>query len=457
MNRVKSFVGDSLFRQILALSIPSMFGMFFETIYDIINMAWVGRLSIDAVAAVTIFATIWWILNVVNDIVGTSSVSMISQSYGSGDREKTVETIEQTIIFKFILALVVGLLMSVLIPYVLKPLANNSEVLDMAVVFGRIRLITLPLAFSSYTVNTALRCIGDARKPLYIMAVSSVSNMILDPIMIFDRIPFIGIKGMGLGIVGAAYATVICQTLAFFVGLYILMSGRTFVRISFKRGIYFVKSTDLKLLRIGLPTGIEGLLRNIASYIIMRYITAYGIAVVAAFGICSRITSLILMPIFGLEMGSSVIVGQKMGAGDCSNAERTGYIAAKTSFVLMLAAGILLVCLARQIMGIFTNNIDIIGVGVIYLRFFAVAALLAGPAGAVASVLFGSGDNLPSMLTSLVTVWVVQIPLLYVFVNILHLSVNWVWMTYILVYAVQFVLILYFVKRGGWKNKCILN
>lgn len=146
-----------------------------------------------------------------------------------------------------------------------------------------------------------------------------------------------------------------------------------------------------------------------------------------------------------------------MGAGDCSNAERTGYIAAKTSFVLMLAAGILLVCLARQIMGIFTNNIDIIGVGVIYLRFFAVAALLAGPAGAVASVLFGSGDNLPSMLTSLVTVWVVQIPLLYVFVNILHLSVNWVWMTYILVYAVQFVLILYFVKRGGWKNKCILN
>jgi hypothetical protein len=187
------------------------------------------------------------------------------------------------------------------------------------------------------------------------------------------------------------------------------------------------------------------------------YITTYGIAVVAAFGICSRITALILMPIFCLEMGTSVIVGQSMGAGNYDRAEKSGYLTTKASFVLMLATGLLLAAVPAQIMGIFTNNIDIIGVGIVYLRFFAVAAMFAGPAGALASVLFGSGDNVPSMISSLISVWLIQIPLLYVLVNILHLPVYWVWMTYILVYAVQFILILYFVKAGKWKNKSVLD
>ncbi|MDD2504572.1 MAG: MATE family efflux transporter, partial [Clostridia bacterium] len=183
----------SLLSGILTLSIPTMLGMMFDMLYELVDMAWVAKLSINSVAAVTIFATIWWILNMVNDIVGTSSVTIISRYFGSGNREKTIEAIEQTIIFKFLLALVVGILMSFIIPYILSPLAGNSQVLEESVLYGRIRLITLPLAFSSYSVNTALRCIGDAKKPLYIMAISGILNMILDPIMIFDVIPFIGV------------------------------------------------------------------------------------------------------------------------------------------------------------------------------------------------------------------------------------------------------------------------
>ena len=446
----------SLLKGILTLSIPTMLGMMFETLYEIVDMAWVARLSINSVAAVTIFATVWWILNIVNDIVGTSSVSIISRFYGSGDKEKTVEAIEQTIIFKFLLALIVGIGMSFIIPFILSPLAGNKDVLDQAIVYGRIRLITLPLAFSSYTVNTALRCIGDARKPLYIMAFSGVLNMLLDPIMIFDVIPYIGIRGMGLGIAGAAYATVISQAAAFIVGLYILMSGKSYIRIGFKRGIYFVKSIDKKLLTIGLPTGLEGLLRNIGGFVIMRFIAAYGVGVVAAYGICIRIISLIIMPVFGLEMGTSVIVGQNLGAGDCKRAEEAGYLTAKVSFGLMLATGLVLMLFPGFIMHIFTASEEIIRIGISFLRYFAVAALLMGPAGALASILFGAGDNTPSMLGALISVWLVQIPLLYVFVQLLQLNVEWVWMTYIFAYAVQLLNIIYFVKRGAWKDKCVI-
>jgi len=446
----------SLLREILTLSIPTMLGMMFEMFYEIVDMAWVAKLSVNSVAAVTIFASIWWILNIINDIVGTSSVSVISRFYGSKDEKKTIEAIEQTIIFKFMLALILGTLMSFFIPYILSLLSGNKDVLELSVKYGRIRLITLPLAFSSYSVNTALRCIGDARKPLYIMVFSGVLNMILDPIMIFDVIPYIGVRGMGMGIAGAAYATVISQTLAFFVGLYILMSGKTYIRISFKRGIYFVKSIDMKLLKIGLPTGLEGLLRNMGSFLIMRFIASYGVFVVAAYGICIRVVGLIIMPAFGLQMGTSVIVGQNLGAGDCDRAQEAGYLTTKVSVGLMLAAGLVLVILPGIIMSIFTTDEEIIRVGTSFLRYFAIAILFMGPAGSLGSILFGAGDNVPSMLGVLFSIWLVQIPLLYVFVQLLHFSVEWVWATYILEYAVQFFIILFFVKRGKWRDKCVI-
>jgi putative MATE family efflux protein len=446
----------SLLRGILTLSIPTMLGMMFETLYEIVDMAWVAKISINSVAAVTIFSTVWWILNIVNDIVGTSSVTIISRFYGSGNKEKTIEAIEQTIIFKFLLALIVGILMSFIIPYILGPLSGNKEVLEQSTTYGRIRLLTLPLAFSSYSVNTALRCIGDAKKPLYIMALSGVLNMILDPIMIFDVIPFIGIRGMGLGVSGAAYATVISQASAFAVGLYLLMSGRSFIKVGFKRGIYFVKSIDIKLLRIGLPTGLEGLLRNMGSFLIMKFIASYGVVVVAAFGICIRIIGMIVMPIFGLQMGTGVIVGQSLGSADCERAENAGRLTAKLSFGFMFATGIFLVLIPGLIMNIFTTSEEIIVIGTSFLRFFAVAALFMGPAGSLASILYGAGDNVPSMLGALISVWLVQIPLLFVFVQLLQLSIEWVWISYVVAYAVHYLVILHYVRKGKWKYKCVI-
>ncbi|HOR86497.1 MAG TPA: MATE family efflux transporter [Bacillota bacterium] len=445
-----------LLKEILTLSVPTMLGLMFETLYEIVDMAWVAKLSINSVAAVTIFATIWWILDIVNSIIGISSVTLISRFYGAGDKEKTVEAIEQTIIFKFLLALIVGILMSFIIPYILYPISGNREVLELATIYGRIRLITLPLAFSSYTVNTALRCVGDAKKPLYIMTLSGVLNMILDPIMIFDIMPYVGIRGMGLGIAGAAYATVISQAIAFFVGLYILMSGRTFVRIGFKRGIYFVKSLDIKLIKIGLPTGLESLLRNMGSFVVMKFISSFGVVVVAAFGICIRIIGLIAMPIFGLQMGTGVIVGQNLGSSESERAEKAGYLTAKLSFIFMLAAGIILALTPGPIMGIFTADEEIIRIGAAFLRYFTIAAVFMGPAGSLSSILNGAGDNMPAMMGALISIWFVQIPLLYVSIQLLQLSVEWVWISYIVAYAVHYYVILRYVKGGKWKDKCVI-
>lgn len=222
------------------------------------------KMSSYAVAGVTIFGAIFWMVEVLNEIIGTSSISLISQSYGSGDKEKTRITVEQTVTFKALVAIIAAIIMLIILKPLLGFFTTDKNVLKSALDFGYIRIFFLPIMFSSYTVNTALRCLGDAKSPMKIMIFSSVLNMILDPIFIFKTIPGTNIPGLNLGVYGAAVATVTSVSVAFILGFRLLMSGKAKLKITFKGLFKLNWGIDKKLLTIGLPSGMEVLLRNLS-------------------------------------------------------------------------------------------------------------------------------------------------------------------------------------------------
>ena len=96
----RNLTEGNIIKNLLVVSVPTMFGFFAQTLYDFIDMIWIGRISAQAVAGVVIFVTIFWLADIVNEIIGISAVSLISQSYGAGRLEKTREIIEQSIFFK---------------------------------------------------------------------------------------------------------------------------------------------------------------------------------------------------------------------------------------------------------------------------------------------------------------------------------------------------------------------
>ena len=165
----RNLTEGSIIKNLLVVSVPTMFGFFAQTLYDFIDMIWIGRISAQAVAGVAIFMTIFWLADIVNEIIGISAVSLISQNYGAGRLEKTKEIIEQSIFFKGI----VSILMAGFLILILRPLSSffsdepavTKHILD----YGIIRTAFLPFMFLSFSVNTALRCIGDARSPMFIM------------------------------------------------------------------------------------------------------------------------------------------------------------------------------------------------------------------------------------------------------------------------------------------------
>lgn len=207
-----------------------MTGFSFQMVYDLVDIFWIGRISAKAVAGVTIFKILFWIIEALNEVIGVSSISLVSsQSFDKKDILRTDLAIEQTITFKFIVALIASLFLSIF----LKPVTSffvEKDIVAYGLDYGYIRLFFLPIMLYSLSLNSILQSVGDARIPMYIMLTATLINLILDPILIFEKIPFIGLiaihfNGAGLGVFCAALATVISQTLTFSMEIYFSFFG----------------------------------------------------------------------------------------------------------------------------------------------------------------------------------------------------------------------------------------
>ncbi len=445
-------------KNLLYMSVPTMMGFLAQTMYDVVDMMWIGRISLEAVAGVTIFATILWVVEVLNEIIGSSSVSLISQRYGEGDQEKTSRTIEQTIAFKGLVAVLAAVFLLIFI----KPLAlffdSNPRVIQSVMSYGYIRIFFIPIMFSSFTVNTALRCIGDSKTPFYLMLLSSVMNIVLDPIFMFKdmHIDFLfldfTIKGLGLGVFGAALATVLSMTVAFSIGFYFLTSGKSFVKIRIKGLFKIDKDIAYKLITIGLPNGAEALSRNLSNFVIVKLIATYGSVAIAAAGIGMRFVGLLFMPLVGLSMGGGAIVGQNIGVGQIKRADETSKSAMQLGFVFAATVGFLTFTFSEQIMKMFTNSSEVINIGQPMLKILVFGTAFMAFIFGISTLFSGSGYNFPFFVASSISKWGIAIPFALISVYVLNADISLIWMSYLVGDFVESIIMYYYYKQGKWKT-----
>lgn len=454
MNDIKDneLLGGDLKKNLAKLALPTSLGFALQSLYDMVDMMWVGRISASAVAGVTIFSTVFWIVTVLNEIIGASSISLITQSYGKNDIERTKRIIEQTLTFKIFVAIVAAIIISIILEPLLWFFSNDKEVVRSALNYGYIRMFFLPIMFASYSVNTALRCLGDAKTPMKIMILSSISNIVLDPIFMFDKIPGTNIPGFNLGVFGAALATVISTVIAFSFGLYILLKGNSKIKISFKGLFKLDWEIDRKLLTIGLPTGIEVLMRNLSSMITLKFVSVYGTATVAAIGIGIKLINFTFTPIMGISSGSSTIVGQALGANKVDKAKETAKFAALVDMIMIGVIAIISLLVPRQIMEAFIDDLEVIEIGIPMIRILITSMIFTGGAIGLGCVFTGSGHNTPFLLSSIISRWLVQIPVLFVVTNLLNLSVIYVWLGYAAAELAELLVIIHHYNKGIWKT-----
>ena len=436
------------------LSYPTMTSYALQSFYDVVDIAWVTRISSNALSGVTLFTTIYSIFTVLNEVAGGSSVSMISQSYGRGVKEYTQRICEQTISFKVVLAIFSGILMLIFLSPLLRFYSSDEAVYNAAMEYGLIRIFFTPIMFSSYSVNTIFRCTGDSKTPMTIMFIASITNIVLDPILMFEKVPFINIPGFGLGVFGAALATVIATSLSFAYGFIILLSGRREIQISF-RGLFSLdREIDLSLLKIGLPSGINLFVRQLSGAIIMKFVSIHGPIAIAIAGIGAKMNQLANMPIFGFTMGGSALVGHALGRGSVQDAKVTSIFAALMASTLVGTFIVGVCSFPYLFMSFFLTNAEELALSIPMVYFMSLSLLPLAFAAGLSVSFSGAGDNKPKLYSSLISRWLVQIPFLYVVVKCLSLPLYFVWSSYILVEIVELLIIVFcYVKRPWWEKR----
>jgi len=282
--------------------------------------------------------------------------------------------------------------------------------------------IALPFTFLYAMVQALMRGAGAGQVPLYIVAGTVVVNFFLDPILIFG---WFGAPAMG--VTGAAIATLIAQLMAAIVALWVLFGGRFGIHVrwrDFKPDFAFVKRAFL----LGYPASIEQSARAVGMTLMTFLIVSFGTIVTASFGVATNVINVALIPAMGFSMATSTLVGQNIGAGNISRAEKTARLSALVTFIALSLLGLVCSLLATPIVRFFVpQSPQVIAEGAHLLRIVSWSFGFVGLQFALLGVLRAAGEMLAAMTTSLVSQWLLSLPLAYLLSKHTALGADGLW------------------------------
>lgn len=422
------------------IALPSIVGMLFRTLYNLVDMFWIGKLGYHHIAAIGIFGIFFEFVIVFNEVIGVGSVALIARHYGAKNYQRVNEVVKQTLLLKLCVAFIFCLTGMFFIKYILIGLGAQGDVIVYGIQYGRVMSIGFLFMLSSATLFTAMRGVGDAKTPMKIMIVSNVVNMVLDPILIFT---------LNLGITGAALATVLSQMLTFAVGLFLITTGRHIVEITTTIELDF--KTMKNILVIGIPSGIEMLIRNITNMITIKIVAGFGMAVLAGFHIFFRMLGVAWMPLFGLTLACGTLVGHNLGAEKPEKAEKTALHSGYIGTVTMIAVVVVFLVFSHYLVSFFNSTEEVVQAGVSSVKIISPFLVFFGFYLPLSGAFFGSGDTKPPMIVTFIAHVCFQIPLMVLLSQ--QRGVDGVFLAVGIAFFVGFSFTVLWFFRGKWKQK----
>lgn len=446
------FTEGSILRHLIVFSIPMFLGNLLQALYNTVDSIWVGRfLGPDALGAVSVgFPIIFALVSVIMGIALAATV-MVSQYAGARQGEMVKRTVGTTLTMLALASVTISALGLAFLQPILRLINTPPELMGMALAYLRIFIAGLVFMFFYNGLSSILRGLGDSRTPLLYLFYATVINIVLDPLMIFGIGPF-----PRMGVAGAALATVIAQAISAFL-LLLRLARLGHLLPDTWRGWRIEPELAKSALRIGLPSGVQQLMVSLGGLVLTSIVNTFGPMVVAAFGAASRLDQFAFMPAMSTSLAISSLVGQNIGAKKHDRVSEivrwgallTGAITTLVSLVAVFAPGIML--------SLFTTDRAVLAAGSVYLRIMGLSYVPLALMFALNGALRGAGDALPTMVTALVSLWVVRVPLAKILSGLPGLGVNGVWIASAVSPVVGLALSYGYYLSGRWRNKCVVK
>jgi putative MATE family efflux protein len=431
-----------LVRTVIRMGVPSAIGFSAQTAFTLVNLFWVGRLGTAAIAGVTVFSALLYVLWSFNEMIGAGSVPIISRRLGEHDIPAAAVAIYQTLFFKFGLAAVVGVAGAVLAGPMVHLMNARGEVAAQAVAYGRLASLNLMLLYCMVTIWTVLRSAGRASTAMYFMLGSVILNMALDPLFMLV---------LGFGVRGAAMANAITNVIFLAAGVWYLQTGHAGFRLPVPPPKPWIRWGVIgSIVRIGFPATVESMSRAFALTWCMSRIAIYGTAAVAATGIAQRVVDLGTVVGVGFVLGTIPIVGQCLGAGNPGRAKRATYVAAALSAGIIAPVVAVEMLAARPLVKLFDSGGHALQAGVVAVRTMGPIQLLLAVQLPLAAAFWGSGNTVPTMVVGVTFGALCPVGLVLLSQALGHGSAQAVWTVLLVSYALELAGFALWFRRGTW-------
>lgn len=423
---------------ILSMSLPPIFSMVVQSLYNIVDSVFVAKISSEALTALSVAFPVQNLILALSVGFGTGVNAYIARKMGNKERERAEQAAVQGLLLSFIHYLViVGLGMFLSEPF-MRLFSSNEEVIRLSSSYTMIIILFSFGQNIQIMIEKILQACGNMVVPMFFQLIGAVTNIILDPILIFGWFGF-----PAMGIQGAAIATIIGQLLAMLAAIGTLVFQKQQLTISFRRikwdwqmiqEIYLISVPSFLMLSIGsvMVSGIN---------LILKGVSEIGVAV---FGIYYKLQSFVYMPISGLVQGTLPILSYSYGAKNQKRLLQTLKLSLILSTIFSLMGSLLFLLFPVEIMGLFTTNKEILSVGVGMLRVISISFIFGSFGYVFASYFQATGSNFFSLSITLLRQLLFVLPLAWLFSKLI--GIRGVWFSFVLAELLTVALTLYLFK-----------
>lgn len=439
------FTSGSIRKAIFMLSIPMILEMLMESIFALVDIAYVSQVSVNAVATIGLTESVVTLIYAVAIGLSMAATAVVARRVGEKDIQGAKEAAVQAIGLGILISVIVGIFGFLYAEEILALMGAEPDLIAEGYGYTKLLLGGNATIMLLFLINAIFRGAGDASVAMWTLVLSNGLNIILDPIFIFGWGPI-----QEYGVTGAAIATNIGRGTAVVFQLGILFFGWSRIKLALRDLVFNVKViTNLIRVSIG---GIAQFLIGTSSWVfLMRMMSEFGSEVLAGYTIAIRVMLFTLMPSWGMSNAAATLVGQNLGAGKPERAETSVWKTGKYNAYFMGTVSLVYLFFAKEIVSWFNNTPAVVESGGLCLQIIAAGYIFYAYGMVVTQAFNGAGDTGTPTKINLIAFWLFQLPFAYLAAFYFNLGALGVFLGITLAEVLLAVISIILFRKGKWK------
>ncbi|MEG0832886.1 MAG: MATE family efflux transporter [Oscillospiraceae bacterium] len=409
----------NIYKAFIIMATPVFFSNFLKSIHDVVDTFFIGQMP-DSVAGQAAISMSWPLMDILLSVslgLAVAGVSIISQHLGACDVETAKNYAGMLFVFSAGLGLFLNAVLYIFAPTVMRMLGTEGLVFENSVTYLRVRSFEI-VFFMIFNAFQAMRqAAGDTTSPVIISSMAVITNIFLTAIFV---------KRLGMGIYGAALATLIAQAAIVPLALVLTFNKNSIIYLELRH--FKTVFQRLKLLvKVAIPAALGQAISSLGFLVINALILDYGPIVVAAFSNGNKISNLLLMPVFAIGSVQAAYIGQNIGAANSARAIKAYKVGRNLALLISIVGSIALFPLRHAAASMLSNSADVIEVCVEYMFWVLLIQPLMALYQNYMGTFNGTGKTKYSMILGSARLWCIRLPLIMFFKNFTSFGRNGIW------------------------------